>query len=358
PGPKPGASANFATPAWNLSIRLLIRQTDGANVRQASRSSFVPRQRTEGIVVSMKNAAGTALVPTLSRIVLGLAFTFAGYQKVMVDQTFTASEAATLQTYDVTMTPKTADASTEDTASAAASTITRASLRLVMQDADPPVQGDTSDSTGVKDPGPYPELPSETPPVKPAASETPTATEAGQTPTKDVEKPGTSNAPTAPVVTPPSAGTTPPDATGTAAETPATPIALDPDAEYTARGLHKITLMCDSLGWKYADKLAWAAALTELIGGGLLLLGLFSRLCALGLASTMGVAFYMTSWGILTDGGGFRLFDAAISEHFAMIYLQLAFFVMSFGIIFTGPGPLSLDRILFGRSSSSKEDLD
>jgi uncharacterized membrane protein YphA (DoxX/SURF4 family) len=300
----------------------------------------------------MKNAAGTALVPTLTRIVLGLAFTYAGYQKVMVDQTFNASEASILQTYDVTMTPKTADSTALESASGGAATVTRASLRLAFQDADPPVKGDTSDSTDAADPGPYPVLPTEAVPVKPVppvVQETPAAVD---------ETPITPVSPPVPPTTPPSAGSSTPDAGAVADDPPATPIALDPDAEYTARGLHKITLMCDARGWRFADKLGWAAALTELIGGGLLLIGLFSRFCAMGLAGTMGVAFSMTSWGILTDGGGFHLFNISIPDPYTMIYLQLAFFVMSFGIIFTGPGPLSLDRILFGRSSSGKADPD
>src|SRR5262245_32882222 len=43
--------------------------------------------------------------------------------------------------------------------------------------------------------------------------------------------------------------------------------------------------------------LAWAATLTELIGGGLVLLGLLTRFWAFGLACVMGVAMWLTQIG-------------------------------------------------------------
>ena len=65
--------------------------------------------------------------------------------------------------------------------------------------------------------------------------------------------------------------------------------------KFTARSMHQITLMCNAQGWPSPKSLAMAAALTELLGGVLLFLGFLSRLWGLGLAITMGMAFYLVS---------------------------------------------------------------
>jgi uncharacterized membrane protein YphA (DoxX/SURF4 family) len=115
------------------------------------------------------------------------------------------------------------------------------------------------------------------------------------------------------------------------------------DLVVPARTLHRLTLMLDQRGWPYPWPLAWIAALTELVGGALILVGLFSRIWALGLASVMAVAFYMTSLDKVIDHGLFNLPPA----DFSTLVVQVALFTLAFGVFLTGPGPFSLDRAIF-----------
>jgi uncharacterized membrane protein YphA (DoxX/SURF4 family) len=116
-------------------------------------------------------------------------------------------------------------------------------------------------------------------------------------------------------------------------------------ARHRASRMHFVTLMVDEQGWPYPVWAARLAAFTELIGGGLILIGLFSRLWGLGLACVMGVAFYLTSLPAILDNGPHALTD----QQYSTAYLQLALFVLAFGVLLTGAGLLSLDRLLFGR---------
>lgn len=78
----------------------------------------------------------------------------------------------------------------------------------------------------------------------------------------------------------------------------------------------------------------------ELVGGGLLALGLFSRPVAFILSGDMAVAFFMAhfpkSWLPILNGG-----DLAVLFCFTFLYLCVA-----------GPGPWSLDALLRSRQGS------
>jgi hypothetical protein len=58
----------------------------------------------------------------------------------------------------------------------------------------------------------------------------------------------------------------------------------------------------------------------------------------------MGVAFYLTTLPVLTGKGFFNLSPMESST----MFVQLSLFVLAFGVLLTGAGPLSLDRLLFG----------
>lgn len=79
--------------------------------------------------------------------------------------------------------------------------------------------------------------------------------------------------------------------------------------------------------------LPWIAGLLELVGGGLLILGLFTRPVAFVLSGEMAVAYWMAhapqSPFPALNGG-----DAAILYCFVFLYL-----------VFAGPGPWSLDAM-------------
>lgn len=126
------------------------------------------------------------------------------------------------------------------------------------------------------------------------------------------------------------------------------------------RALHGIALLVagSNEGLKpYAIYLAWAAALTELIGGGLLLIGLFARLWGLALAGVMAVAFYLTSLDIVTQTWIIHLLPDHTPQ-FNTVFNQLGLMVLAFGIFLTGAGALSLDRFIFGRSGGAVEPAD
>ena len=77
-----------------------------------------------------------------------------------------------------------------------------------------------------------------------------------------------------------------------------------------------------------------AAAWIELVGGGLLALGLFTRLAAFICSGQMAVAYFMAHgsqgfWPALNGGEG------AILYCFVFLYL-----------VFAGPGPWSLDAVV------------
>ncbi|MEM7229837.1 MAG: DoxX family membrane protein [Planctomycetota bacterium] len=309
--------------------------------------------------MGMKDFAGRTFVPTLSRVVLGLAFSYAGYTKVLQNAEFNADQAAILVSYGVDVKPVD---ETPDVVPASYRQDSPDDQEDQESEQTAPDEETSSDAPPAGNPeGGYPALPEEVP-VDDEVQDAPVETERSP-------DPGSETSPELPEDDTTSDGA-PVDAADDAADAE-TPIVLDPDTMYTARGLHNITLMChnvqqtranpDDPAWdasianifgKHASKMAWAAGLTELVGGVLLLLGLFTWLWGLGLASTMVVAFWMTSLPMIAniDGG---IFGVAIPGQFNTLYIQLAFFVMSFGLVFTGAGPISLDRVIFGRVKPS-----
>jgi uncharacterized membrane protein YphA (DoxX/SURF4 family) len=243
--------------------------------------------------------AGIAIVPTLSRIVLAAVFITAGWLKFQ-DGPFTAEQAAKLDSLGVKASPAvTPVALLEDV-----------SFKLASYQTQPDAE-----------------------PAAPTQDQPPA--------TSDDEVQESAADPSSPTSTPPS-----PPSNQADAPPPATLPATLPAERYTARGLHQITLMLHERNWPAPIALAWLATLTELLGGALLAVGLFSRLWGLGLAIAMGVALYLTSLPELQDIG-FKLFQMKPKE-FSTFGLQSALFVLAFGIFLTGAGPLSLDRFLFG----------
>jgi putative oxidoreductase len=81
----------------------------------------------------------------------------------------------------------------------------------------------------------------------------------------------------------------------------------------------------------------WFAGRIEMIGGGLVALGLFTRAAAFIVSGEMAFAYFIShaprSFFPLINGG-----EAAILFCFAFLYL-----------VFAGGGPLSLDALLWGR---------
>ena len=105
--------------------------------------------------------------------------------------------------------------------------------------------------------------------------------------------------------------------------------------------------------------LAWAVAITELAGGLCVLLGLLTRLAALGLAGVMIGAMWLTEIGPAIQRGhavlGFLPDYAAFDGmKWQPLMMQFALCAAALALAFCGPGRLSLDTALL--SGGSRED--
>lgn len=114
------------------------------------------------------------------------------------------------------------------------------------------------------------------------------------------------------------------------------------------KGLFRIALMLDRQGWSYQVPLAWIAAITELVGGVCVLIGLFTRFWSMGLAIAMGVAFRLTSVAAFGEVGLFSMG----TDQFNRTVAQLALLALAAGLVLSGAGALSLDRGLFRKDGA------
>ena len=121
-------------------------------------------------------------------------------------------------------------------------------------------------------------------------------------------------------------------------------VATDPDS-IEARRVYGLAMMLSAKDVPYPVAAAWLAAITELVGGGLLLVGLLSRIWALGLAVTMGMAFALTSCTVIAATGPF---DLALPDYLRAVS-QLALGTLALMVLLTGPGAIAIDHGIFGR---------
>lgn len=135
------------------------------------------------------------------------------------------------------------------------------------------------------------------------------------------------------------------------------PGTADPPREIKARSLYSVAMTLQEHKFPQPVITAWAIAITQLIGGGLLLLGLFTRISAFGLAVIMGFAFALISLPeIQVIGGPFGLPKPLLLQASA----QLALGTLALGLLFSGAGVLSIDSAIFshGHKSSRRADRD
>lgn len=110
--------------------------------------------------------------------------------------------------------------------------------------------------------------------------------------------------------------------------------------------------------------LAWAVALTELVGGCWLVLGLFTRFAAFGIAGVMLGAMWLSQFGpaihakstylgFIPKHGAFEMNNCGMPLYMTLMW-QFMLFCGAMALFFTGSGALAVDRALFGRSSPSK----
>lgn len=106
--------------------------------------------------------------------------------------------------------------------------------------------------------------------------------------------------------------------------------------------------------WKV--RLAWASAITEFLGGLFVLVGLLTRLSALGLAGVMVGAIWLTSIGPVAFGGantaslwglGF-LPPLAEFRAWQTFMFQFTTLMAALALVLGRPGILALDQLIFG----------
>lgn len=104
----------------------------------------------------------------------------------------------------------------------------------------------------------------------------------------------------------------------------------------------------------------WAAAITEIAAGAFLLIGLLTRLSAFSLVGVMVVAIWLDTIGPAWQAGdvvlGFIPAIPVFSFDWVKPLWQLLVLASTAGLVFSGPGALSLDRVLFGRAKGGSGD--
>lgn len=95
----------------------------------------------------------------------------------------------------------------------------------------------------------------------------------------------------------------------------------------------KFTEGVDKMGFPFPGLFAWAAALSEFLGGILMALGLGTRAASFFVCVTMSVAAFI----------------AHAADPFQKKELALLFGVVAVGLIFTGAGTYSLDSVIMQR---------
>lgn len=115
----------------------------------------------------------------------------------------------------------------------------------------------------------------------------------------------------------------------------------------TTRGVNRITWVLHSKwsalgGW--GPFIAWSAAIVQLLGGILILVGLYTRFAALCIVIVLGVAVYLVCQHV---HGMFTMnpFDWPLDSHrFIQLFAGLALGTLALGLVFSGAGGFSIDH--------------
>ena len=133
--------------------------------------------------------------------------------------------------------------------------------------------------------------------------------------------------------------------------TPAAETSTTAPEPISARGVYGLAVMLQGEDIPRPLLSAWIASVVELVGGVFLLLGLLSRIWALGLAFAMGVAFTLTTWPTLQEVGPFALDLVQFNRAAA----QLGLGTLAIGVLLSGPGAVAIDHGIFGSSRTGKD---
>lgn len=263
----------------------------------------------ERLAVNPSQFAATTILPLIARIVLALAFLPQGWNNLMSITEYTAEDAQRLRELGVRGLSD-PDPSPADVALGA-------------------VRGFDAWSTSGE------------PDAWPTAQADAAPDSAARTPTRPAPpRPGTTDAPGARVPSQEAGTLLGPPRVG-----PASPL-----APLKERGLYRLALAADAARLPAPVPMAWAVAAVQLLGGGCILLGVFSRLWGL-LMSVILVGVFVT--GTLPSVRGAWFFGMSGAE-FNLVFAQMALFVLALGVFLVGPGALSLDRAIFRRGRGAR----
>lgn len=108
-------------------------------------------------------------------------------------------------------------------------------------------------------------------------------------------------------------------------------------------------------------RLAWAVAITELVGGCLILVGFLARMAAIGVFGVMLGALWLATLGPAINAPKSFLVvlpDLAAFQAWQSFALQMCALACAFGVFTLGAGWLSVDGFVFGGRSSSAPSND
>lgn len=111
----------------------------------------------------------------------------------------------------------------------------------------------------------------------------------------------------------------------------------------TRRRLHEYAMVFERAGWPAPSVLAWTLALSQVVGGGMLLLGLATRLWGLVFAVASVAFFSIDSWPVVQSTLGIGLSWA----DWTLVTSQAGLAILSTILLLTGGGAVSIDRGLF-----------
>jgi uncharacterized membrane protein YphA (DoxX/SURF4 family) len=266
--------------------------------------------------------AGTSIVPTLARLFLGMVFISLGWCQYNEYIDYSVEDAERLRALAVDIQGPGVDPAPTATPAAYSgeAQIRTASLVQDPEQQDPP----TEEETEAQDP----------PAESGEATQDPPAedTTAQDSPTELVDPATTED------LTP-----------------------LDPSGVCKAQRMHRITLAVDSRGLgQWAKLISLGTVVAQMVAGILIVIGLFSRLCALVLVGAAGAAFYFSSMQLFNVVG--NPLNLATIDHiskFNAMSRHMGTFLLALLVLLAGPGPLSLDRLLFRRDAADAgADMD
>jgi uncharacterized membrane protein YphA (DoxX/SURF4 family) len=119
--------------------------------------------------------------------------------------------------------------------------------------------------------------------------------------------------------------------------------------DLNTRSLHELTLVFDTHGLPRPEIWAWTVTAFELFGGSLILLGLFTRLWAMGLTVwAIALLLLNTPSGAIAWDSIWQTTDPNLAAVRTLVLMQLSLIVLAASLLLTGAGKLSLDGVIFG----------